>query len=376
MAAFTFIEVRSGRKLPCMFIDVAVEALPKLDLVNGRLARRYMALLALHFRVLAFQRVLRCGMILNGKGRWFPPVHSVARRTLTRARTLRKLAIVWVWDMAIDALGKRDWLLEIAVLVARAAGHFDVLSEQGKLGLRVIELLPQRRRVDLPPTRSVMARLARALKLALVRIGVAVIATAERQPFIARRPIRPRRVALLALHLHVRPGERIPRLAVIELGGLFPVNDIVALNAILPQLSFVKILMARHAVGRQPKKGPCDVLHLDLRAFAGNDVRWGMAFRTCNARVLPFQFVTSLVVIKSAGIEAQDGEIHSIMFGVAARAILRTGLLDDPRMVATTRVDPRSNLSMTLDALESDCPAKLMAGRALRNPIKRLVGLR
>ena len=240
----------------------------------------------------------------------------------------------------------------------------------------MVELLAHRRRVDLLPARSVMAGQASALEFTLVRIGVAVIATAERQPLIARRPIRPRRVALLALHLHVLPGQRIPRLAVIELGGLFPVNDVVALDAVLAQLPFVKILMARHAIGRQPKKSLCDVLHLDLRTFAGRNMRGRMTFRTSNSRVLPFQLVPRLVVIESAGIEAQDGEIQSIMFGMAARAILRTGLLDDPPMVAATGVNPRSDFGMAVDALQRDRSAKLMAGRALRNPVERLMRLR
>ncbi len=101
-----------------------------------------------------------------------------------------------------------------------------------------------------------------------------------------------------------------------------------------------------------------------------------MALRTGNSRVLAFQLVTRLVVIEIVGIEPQDGEIHSIMFRVATRAVLRTRLLHDPRMVTATRGDARSNLSMTLDALQRDRPAKLMAGRALRNPIKRLMRLR
>ena len=149
-----------------------------------------------------------------------------------------------------------------------------------------------------------------------------------------------------------------------------------ALDAVLAQLPFMKTLMARHAIGGQSKKRPRDVLHLDLWTLAGRNMRRGMTFRTSNARVLPFQLVPRLVVIETAGIEPQDGEIHSIMFRVAARAVLRPRLLHNPRMIAAVRSDARSNFSMTLDALQRDRSAKLMAGRALRNPIKRLMGLR
>ncbi len=107
MATFAFVEVRSSRKLPRMFINVAIEAPRKLDLVDRRLARRDMALLTLHFRVLAFQCVLRGGMILDRERRRLPSPHRVARRALSRARTLRKLPAMRVWRMAIGTLGER-----------------------------------------------------------------------------------------------------------------------------------------------------------------------------------------------------------------------------------------------------------------------------
>ncbi len=125
-----------------------------------------------------------------------------------------------------------------------------MLADQRIFRLRMVKLLAHRGRVDLLPCRRVVAGLASALKFPLVRAGMAGVAAVEGQPFITRLAARPRRVALLALHLHVLPGQRIPRLAVIELSGLLPVNDVVALEAVLPQLAFVKILMAGHAVGR------------------------------------------------------------------------------------------------------------------------------
>jgi len=183
-------------------------------------------------------------------------------------------------------------------------------------------------------------------------------------------------VALLAFHLHVRPGQRIARLAMIELRRLLPVDDVMALQAILPQLSFMKILMARNAIGGQPQERPRNVLHLDLRTLAGRNMRRRMTLRAGNSRVLPFQLVPGLGVIEIVGIEAEDREVHSIMFGVAARAILRTRLLHNPRMVAAMRSDTRSNLSMTIDTLQCHRPAKLMASRALRNAIERFMRLR
>jgi len=353
-----------------MFIHVAVKALSKLDLVNRCLPRRNVALLALHFRVLPFQRVLAGGMVLDGKRRRIPSVERMARRALSPARPLRKLTAMRIRRVAIAALRKGQRLLEISALVARLARYFQMLPNQRIFCLRVVKLLAHRSRVDLLPTRRVMARLARPLEFSLVRICVTGVASIKRQSFVPRLAVRTRRVALLALHLHVRPGQWIARLRMIELRCLLPVDDVMTLQAILPQLSLMKILMARNAIGGQPQERPRNVLHLDLRTLAGRNMRRRMTFRAGNSRVLPFQLVPCLGVIKIVGIEAENSEVHTIMLGVAARTILRTRLLHNPRMVAATRRDSSSNLSMAIDALQRHRPAKLMAGGALRNAIE------
>ena len=233
-----------------MFVGMAVGAQRKLQFVNCRLARRKVTLLALHLGVFALERVLAGGMVLNGKGGRLPSIHGMARRALSRPGPLGKLPAVRVWRVAIRALGKRQRLFKISAFVTPFTGNFKMHAQQRIFRLRVVELLTHRRRIDFFPARCVVAGLACALKLALVRIDVAVVTSPKRQPLIARQTVSSRRVALLALHLRVRPGQGIARLDVIELGGLLPIDFVVTLNTVLPKLSFVKIRMARHAIGR------------------------------------------------------------------------------------------------------------------------------
>ena len=61
-------------------------------------------------------------------------------------------------------------------------------------------------------------------------------------------------VALLARNLNVRAGQGISRFRVIKLLGGFPVRKVVALQAIVPELSLVWIFVTRHAILRQPKE--------------------------------------------------------------------------------------------------------------------------
>ena len=101
-----------------------------------------------------------------------------------------------------------------------------------------------------------------------------------------------------------------------------------------------------------------------------------MTLRASDPRVLAFQLVARLIVIEIVGIETKNLKIQPIMFGVAARAILRPGLLHDAGMVSTMRVNARSNFSMAVHTLQRNRPAKLVAGGTLRDPVERLMRLR
>ena len=110
-------------------------------------------------------------------------------------------------------------------------------------------------------------------KAAVMRVFVAVGAQVESKAGISRFSLRPVGVALGALHLGMQAGERITRLAVIEVGQVdgLPVGEVVAGLAIRPQSTFVKIFMAGDAGRRQTEEGVVQVLDLNGVPFLRGD---------------------------------------------------------------------------------------------------------
>ena len=90
------------------------------------------------------------------------------------------------------------------------------------------------------------------LERAVMRIGVARGARREIHVLKTRRAARRVRfVARLAFNLHVKTGKRITRLRMIELLGSFPVLNVMATFAILPELALMDIFVARNALLRE-----------------------------------------------------------------------------------------------------------------------------
>ena len=134
---------------------------------------------------------------------------------------------------------------------------------------------------------------------AFVRIDMAVNAGLELHvPVACRTAGHIRLVALLALHLDVKTRQWIARLGVIELLCRLPVHVIMTLQAIVSELAFVHILVARDAILRQPEKGLRKIFHLDERAFIRNHVCRQVALLASKARMFPFQDVACQPVIE------------------------------------------------------------------------------
>ena len=101
------------------------------------------------------------------------------------------------------------------------------------------------------PAWGCMAVFATLLERAFVRIDVAIGASRKLNVFVTRRSTRHiGLMALFACNLNVRASERIARFRVIKLLGRFPVCEVVALQAIVPKLSFVRIFVTRHTFPR------------------------------------------------------------------------------------------------------------------------------
>ena len=178
---------------------------------------------------------------------------------------LGELSVVIVF-VAVSALGEREFFLEVALLVAGLAIHRLVLSHQWILRLRVIEIVIKAGVRNPLPAIGVVARGARLVpKAAFVRIGVAVVAFPERQTSVSGSAACIRSVALLALHLLVQAGQRITCLAVIKPSfRILPIDEVMALEAILAESSFVEVFVARSTSLRDPQESLAEILHLDV----------------------------------------------------------------------------------------------------------------
>ena len=172
----------------------------------------------------------------------------MALRAFALLRTRFELAFVRVGFVAIHAIRKRQRPLEIAVQVALGAADRRVLAEQGILRFRMVEF--EARQQLLPATRRV-AVFAALLEGTLVGIHVAGRAGVKLHVLIARGSARHVGfMALLASNPNMQACQGIARLRVVKLLRGFPIREIVAAQAIVAELPFVRIFVARHAVLR------------------------------------------------------------------------------------------------------------------------------
>jgi len=161
------------------------------------------------------------------------------------------------------------------------------------------------------------------LEAALVRVGVAVVALAEGKTFISWRALCVGGVALLAFHFLVKAGQRVSRLVVIELAGrIFPVDEVVALDAIRAEPTFVEILVARGASLRDSEKRLTEILHLDRGAVGGGNLIGRVALIAGEAGVFALEQVARFFVIELIGVPFNKREVYAIVIGVAAYAFL------------------------------------------------------
>ena len=254
MAALAAIQERLLRKLAVVGVLVAVGAFGKLHFVNRVLARGQMTLVAIYFCVLPFERVLGSRMFFDAKQRWLPTLNRVAFCAFALFRPGRELSFVWIWLVAVYAIGEWQRLLEVAIQMALRARNGRVLAEQRVFGFRMVEF---EFRQELFPTCGGMAILAPLrFERPFVRIDVAVDASRKLHVFVPRRTAgRVGFVALLAGNLLVLTGQGIAGLRMVELLGGFPIREVVALQAIVSKLSFVGIFVACNAILRQTEEG-------------------------------------------------------------------------------------------------------------------------
>src|SRR6516164_6990607 len=201
-------------------------------------------------------------MFFHAKGRRLPPVDVVTLFTGAFPRAVVKLPLVRIWCVAVLASVKRNLFLEVIIQMAGLAGHLGVLAEQRVLGLGVIKVIGWQH--DLPSV-GCMAGLARFFKLAAVWIHVAVDAVGKLHVLVPYRPARCiGLVALIAGHLAVQSGQRIPRLRVIKLAflAIFQVSTLWHLVHSLPSDPLCGSAWQGVQAGDCPKKDLAGSLYL------------------------------------------------------------------------------------------------------------------
>jgi len=132
--------------------------------------------------------------------------------------------------------------------MAFRTADLSVLSEKRVLGLGMVEFKSGQ---QFFPSRGGVAFFAALFEGSFVRIDMAVDAGLELHvPIACWTTGRIRFVALLTVHLDVKTRQRIAGLGVIELLGGLPIHVVMTLQAIVSELAFVHIFVARHAILR------------------------------------------------------------------------------------------------------------------------------
>jgi len=153
--------------------------------------------------------------------------------------------------MTILAFGEGYSRLEIIMSVAILASHRLMLSEQRKFCFRMVEPCHL---CYSSPARRIVAAFAGPLESSLVRIDVASSACLEGKARVFDIRLRVRvlegGVALPAVHLFVRSGQRIFRVRVFEEGCRLPARYSVASRAVRPNLATMFIRVAVHTIAR------------------------------------------------------------------------------------------------------------------------------
>ncbi len=224
MAEFTAVLIGRCAEFAAVRISMAIGAEQLAGFVDGFFAGRLVTEIAFEFGVLTFQLERALLVHLSRIKRRLEIGFIVAGGTVRARSAAVKLTAMDVF-VALAAQSMRYRRAKIVVLVALLATGFPVFAAQRKVGLTVIEAA--RRNQRFPPGCRV-ASLAgalerRVLERAFVRIGMAVLAVGEGQPFVPRCGFAGfRGVTFHACDIRMKTGQREGCPEVIESLGRLP----------------------------------------------------------------------------------------------------------------------------------------------------------
>jgi hypothetical protein len=137
------------------------------------------------------------------------------------------------------------------------------------------------------------------------------------------------------------------------------------------------ILVARHAILRQPEKRSRRIFHPDERPLVANHVHVGVAFFASDARMFAFQVVACQPMVKLLlrSVPVDQIEILAVVLQMAANAVLPVCIAHlNLEVIPVFAAEPSRDFLVAIQALEGwRIGAELVAARALRGSGKRLM---
>jgi hypothetical protein len=229
---------------------------------------------------------------------------------------------MWILPVAIGALLKRQSFLEVPCGVTLYALHLGMLAKQGKLRPGMVKCPIHLRRRSLFPARGSVTGLTCLRKAATVGIGMAIVAAAKWDFYVARQFVWTQSVTLLARYLEVQTGKGITRKRMVKLTNidLVPLGEVVTLQAVGPEPALMPVLMAVDAVGGNSQKCFAQIFNFDGQAFFLGYVFWRMAMAAAGPCMLTLKLVAGLVMVEGLNIPFCQDKIFAVVFGMTACA--------------------------------------------------------
>ena len=196
-------------KLSRMFIDVAVRAKLKPDLVDREASRRNVTLRARHRCMFALEWIAGHRMLFQSELGRFEPLHGMACRAFGSAGSIDELASVGIWPMTVGAFLECHPFCKVSSSVTPHTADLSMLAKQSKVSFGMVKCAIQSGRQNLVPSRCGVAGLARLRKFAAVGISMAITTAAKCDSSEARLFVMPGRVALLAGNLGMQTSEGV-----------------------------------------------------------------------------------------------------------------------------------------------------------------------
>src|ERR1700758_2614048 len=134
-----------------------------------------------------------------------------------------------------------------------------------------------------------------------------------------------------------------------------PIVYVMTALAILSELAFVRINVAREAIWRKPEKRLADIFVFDSCAVLITYVFRCVALSARDVRVFAFQSVSGQLVVKLLlrRLPVNQGKIDAIVFQMAAHAVFAAGIFHpEPRVIPSVSREMLRDLFVAIEALE------------------------